>query len=269
MRKLLSTLLAFFALTASAAAMPVAMPVTFWSASAYHANIVTYTSGPATLTRSGALTGTVDTETFVFADYIVPSAHDVSFGVQLFTFYAGTTTRIAIGIDSTGHITAQGFGLTSGNKRLDLTSSTVLSAATPYAILLSIDLTNSSNRALYINDVLDTTTWTTYVNNTLSFGTIDTYVVGNITGGGANYTGDMADFYWVENNTFLDLSVTANRRLFFSATNKPANKGATGSVPTGTAPQTFFPNPAASYNTNASGNGNFISNGVFTNNGTT
>ena len=80
-------------------------------------------------------------------------------------------------------------------------------------------------------------------------------------GGAIPYTGYIADFYF---NTvdFLDFSAgsgvgTANRRKFISAGLAPVDLGATGSIPTGSAPTIFLHGPVASWNTNDGTGGGF------------
>src|SRR4029078_636750 len=57
--------------------------------------------------------------------------------------------------------------------------------------------------------------------------------------------------------TWMDLTSSANRRKFISATLKPVNLGSTDATPTGTAPLFYFGNPAASFATNL-GTGGYL-----------
>ena len=59
--------------------------------------------------------------------------------------------------------------------------------------------------------------------------------IGASAGGAALFDGALAEFYFAPNQ-FLDFSVEANRRKFITAEGTPANLGADGSLPTGTAP---------------------------------
>jgi hypothetical protein len=63
-----------------------------------------------------------------------------------------------------------------------------------------------------------------------------------------SYTGDMADFYF--DQTFIDLSVTANRRKFISASGQPVSLGANGELPTGAAPKIFLSGNRTAFQTN-------------------
>lgn len=85
---------------------------------------------------------------------------------------------------------------------------------------------------------------------------------------GSNVHG--SQFYLAESycaaGQILDLSVTANRRKFISATGKPVDLGADGSTPTGVKPTYFLHQPhgdsdPATFLLNAAGTGAFTNNG--------
>jgi len=79
--------------------------------------------------------------------------------------------------------------------------------------------------------------------------------------GALKSNGAISEFYFAPNQ-YLDLSVEANRRKFITADGKPADLGADGSTPTGTAPAIYLPNRAALIGTNAGTGGNFTVNGA-------
>jgi len=60
----------------------------------------------------------------------------------------------------------------------------------------------------------------------------------------------------------IDLSSTTNRRKFRDAAGKPVDLGTTGSLPTGSQPAIYLPNPYSSFNVNAGSGGNFAVTGV-------
>lgn len=82
-----------------------------------------------------------------------------------------------------------------------------------------------------------------------------------------SYTGYLADC-WVGAGQLLDLSVTANRRKFISASGKPVDLGADGSTPTGTAPAIFLSIPnggtPANFANNLGTGGSFAITGALT-----
>lgn len=65
---------------------------------------------------------------------------------------------------------------------------------------------------------------------------------------------------WIAPAQYLDFTVSGNRALFSSG-GKPVSLGATGNLPTGTAPLIYLPNPAATVNINAGTGGNFATTG--------
>ena len=71
---------------------------------------------------------------------------------------------------------------------------------------------------------------------------------------GGGQTMNLADFWFA--NTYIDLSVAANRRKFVSSKRLPVFLGANGEIPTGTSPWWYFGNPAASWATNLGTAGN-------------
>jgi hypothetical protein len=77
--------------------------------------------------------------------------------------------------------------------------------------------------------------------------------------GSAYYNGALAELYFAPGQS-LDLSMSANREKFNSG-NRPVFLGLDGSLPTGTAPAIYLPNPAATVNVNAGTGGNFTING--------
>ena len=62
--------------------------------------------------------------------------------------------------------------------------------------------------------------------------------------------------YWLSINQYVDFSVTANRRKFIDSSGDPVALGIDGSRPTGTAPEFYLDNPAASLLTNRGSAGN-------------
>ena len=72
---------------------------------------------------------------------------------------------------------------------------------------------------------------------------------------------------WID-NTYIDFSVEANRRKFYSSTGKPVDLGADGSTPTGSQPNTYLSvrpgDVAADFCTNRGTGGNFTQSGTLT-----
>lgn len=94
------------------------------------------------------------------------------------------------------------------------------------------------------------------------------FFIGSDSFEGDEFNGAMADL-WIAPNTFIDFSVTGNRRKFISAAGKPVNLGADGSIPTGTAPAIFQrrapADAAATFADNLGTGGDFTITGTLTN----
>jgi len=136
-------------------------------------------------------------------------------------------------------------------------TSTWTTAMTGWAhMVTSWDLGGAGAANLYVNDAAMTApTFSGGV--TINYLPTDTnFDFGARTGSVIPLQCDIADFYF---NTaeFVDLTVTANRRKFITAGLAPVDLGATGSIPTGTAPIIFFHGPVASWHTNDGTGGGF------------
>jgi len=112
---------------------------------------------------------------------------------------------------------------------------------------------------VYLNDVdiwSDATTNT--VNNQL-VGYERTNAEVQIGGGdliGAPLQGCMSQV-WFDSNTFLDITIEANRRKFINADGSPVALGPDGSVPTGTSPLIYLDNPVTTFHINRGTGGDF------------
>jgi probable HAF family extracellular repeat protein len=110
----------------------------------------------------------------------------------------------------------------------------------PVHVLVSFDLTNASQRLqVYINDVAWTPTIGPMDNQPLpTFGSLtNTFVqFGNAA---VPLSGFVADHWFGSTASFVDLTVTANRRKFINADLSPVDLGANGQNPFGTAPQIY------------------------------
>ena len=156
------------------------------------------------------------------------------------------------------------FGQDGSTTRLNASTATALSTGTWYAILVSFDLANSSNRSVYINDALDSTTWTTYGNFARDFTNTENTVGTNAEGLNThNFVGELSDV-WFDIGRYVDFSVSSNRRLFFNASNAIVDKGTDGSVPFSAAPIAFFSGATASWATNKGTGGGMTTTGTLT-----
>ena len=157
----------------------------------------------------------------------------------------------------------------SSTTRVNVTGSTVFTDSNWHHVAFSFNDSAAqvagSNPAIYVDDVAETLTVTTFSNGNIDFapagGPITVGVDNNFT---VPFAGYLADF-WL-NLSYVDLSVTANRRYFINASKLPVDLGLTGSRgPTGSAPLVYLYGAAAAWNTNKGTGGGFtLTNGPLT-----
>jgi hypothetical protein len=120
-------------------------------------------------------------------------------------------------------------------------------------ILISVDLSNSSKRHFYVDDVAEAVTWGTYTNDDIDWGGVDQINIGSNVSGALPWDGCMAELYL--NNTYLDLSVEANRRQFITASGTPAARDANGGWMGSGQPYIWMSGATGTWNTNKGTNG--------------
>ena len=195
------------------------------------------------------LTGIADSGMLTVALAIKP--HGAAGVDQHIMTAASTSNRFTLGLHRDGGNNFYVFGRNSGG-------TTVLSIATGplileewNAILLSFNLSSTSLRHGWVNDVGSLPTIITYtVGQTIDF-TVANLALGNqpLTDT-SPLNAEVADL-WVDYGRLVDFSVVANRRLFFAATTHClVDKGPTGALPFGVAPKLFFKGPASGFITN-------------------
>lgn len=113
-----------------------------------------------------------------------------------------------------------------GASRLDLRSTNTYTAgATWLWVAASWDVSDVTKRHLYVGDTADMTV-TTFTNTTLDY-TWPDWALGGFPGGTNKFNGCLAEEFFFP-GVYLDLSVQANRRLFYSAAGKPVDPNASG-----------------------------------------
>lgn len=119
---------------------------------------------------------------------------------------------------------------------------------------------------LYINNISDLTIVADVTGALSANNTLDSYV-GNDAGASLLNAG-LSELYFDSAN-FLDLSTLANRRKFYSATNRPVPLGSNGSFPTGSQPRLYLKGTGTGFNVNSGSIGNYITTGTLTTPATT
>jgi len=190
------------------------------------------------VTRGGALTGQAASKTGILSLWIEPDALNAQLAdsvdnddgwhpLQLSLNSAG---NIAFDLNYVGGVAVS----------WDQGSNALSAAGGWYHILIAWDTAaGTAGSQCYINDVAITLTSHTVANQNVAWDRGDNYSVGATTSGAVKFNGGKAEFYLAPGQ-LLDFAVENNRRKFRTADGKPANLGATGSNPTGTAPLAYL-----------------------------
>jgi len=212
------------------------------------------------LTRGAGLTGAADGKTFTLSFWIRLQALPGS-AAQIFcgaTTVGGATLRFRATLGSVGKVRIVAADA-AGATVLDIESGALTIGRWAH-ILCSVDLADTAKRWLYRDDLSDLATVTTYTNANIDL-TLADWAVGADPGGGNKLDADLADL-WFNPGTYLDLSVTGNRRLFIDAAGRPVDLGANGATPTGSAPEVFLAGALPGWIENKGTGGGFTEQGA-------
>jgi hypothetical protein len=205
------------------------------------------------LLKSGALSGVSNGKTFSFSVWVRP---DTLTGARtIFCFYNGTALRFEL------RFAATQFVITARNSAnttiLSAGTGTVFATATQYCIQGCIDLSNSSNRKIYVNGALDSTTWTTYTNADINFASSTNEAIGVSYANSSSdeYDGKIGELYWTTN--YIDFSQEANRLLFRDCFGNPTDLPSAITAATVPTPAVYMRFNPASFGTNSGTGGNF------------
>jgi hypothetical protein len=186
------------------------------------------------VTRGAALTGQAASKTGILSFWIEPDALNAQLADSLDSD-GGGWHPLQLFLNSAGNLSFTlnyvGGVAVSWNQ-----GSNALSAAGGwYHVLIAWDTAaGTAGSQCYINDTLVTLTTHTVNNQNVAWDGGDDYAVGATVSGVAKFNGGMAEFYLAPGQ-LLDFSVEANRRKFRTSAGKPADLGANGETPTGTA----------------------------------
>lgn len=221
-------------------------------AAAFPVNAVFFNGTTSFLTRDTGLTGAVDSKLWTGSFWI----HRVVTGTEQYIHHgdAGLSFRAIAQFNTTNN-----FRLIASNALdaviLEAVAGNMTDTKDWHHIIWAVDLANPANRFIYIDDVLQPTTWVTYTNDLMDF-TRTQDIVGARADGTLILNADIAEL-WIANGQYFDISVVANRRKFITARGCPVDLGVDGSKPTGTAPIMYFSGPTAAWHTNKGTGGGF------------
>jgi len=172
------------------------------------------------LYRNSDLSGNADGKTLTFSGW----AYNTGGNFWLYKTQPSqdTGTRFAA-IMSNGLFKVEGYN--SSNAKILDTGWRTVTLNNWYHFLISVDLSSTSNRYLYINDAQElgpSSSWTTYTNDSIDFTNSHHYVNAyrSSANNGVDAGGGLAQIYL--DYTYRDLSVVSNRRTFVTANTAPA-----------------------------------------------
>lgn len=132
-------------------------------------------------------------------------------------------------------------------------------------IMFSIDTSDTASMRRYVNGVEFTGSIfapNPFIDDVFDL-TSGEYAVGSNPTAISVLEGDIADF-WIDFDTFIDLSVQANREKFLNTSGNPVFLGNNGNIPTGSAPDIFLSGDTDNWHTNKASGGGFTENGALT-----
>lgn len=138
----------------------------------------------------------------------------------------------------------------AGTTILVIDSTNAITDTTWHHLLISLDLSDTSKRHMYIDDASETIVVTTYTNDTIDF-TNANYAIAAVAGSGSlPFNGCLTEI-WFDDGLYLDFSSAATRRKFIDQHGMPVYLGPTGATPTGAAPVIYIPNGNGAQNQGA------------------
>jgi len=198
------------------------------------------------LSRSSDLVGNTDSKTFTFSCWVYPTRLATEFILE-----SETLGKIQVYMDGSSNIRFYTQNTTSA---VALDVKTKLPINTWSNVILSVDLANTLNRYLCVNDIQVSPTWSKYVDSSIDF-TQSGYFVAGRSIASSLFKGRLSHLYL--DYTYRDLSIEANRRLFITEDGKPADGQAALS------PILYLPmKDAATAHSNEGSGGDFVQNGT-------
>ena len=179
--------------------------------------------------RGGDLTGAVDSKSGITSFWLKLSPG--SDGNSLYVLQ-GTADAFYVLRTNVNAMRFVAKNVATSNRVFLVSSAVAVEAGGWKHYLASWDVATGASH-LYVDDVSDLASETN-INDALNY-TTDEASIGATTIGTNKLDGVLSELYFAPGQ-YLDFSVEANRRKFITAEGTPANLGADGSLPTGTAP---------------------------------
>ena len=232
-------------------------PNEFWG------NKANFNGTNSSLRKTSALTGITDTKTVSCSFWVNPGA--ISGGESwLFMLNSGAGSQRGFQISFSNTIWRFFAYNSAGTQILGSTASTSYGAGEPYFVQISVDLSNSAKRRIYINGVLDSTSWSPYTNDTISYTTAnDIYIASD--NSSQFVPGALSELYVT--NEYIDFTLEANRLKFRDAFGNPVDltqQIEDGAIPN---PAIYMRFPPTAFGTNYGTGGDFSISGTLTDGG--
>ena len=196
------------------------------------------------LYRSSDLTGNSDGKTFTFSCWF----YGATGGTIYHSGGAGYTDGVSIGFEQSGELNIK-MDNPSGSTVFSVEHGGAIAMNTWNHLLISCNMSSTSNRHIYVNDVALGNNYLTYTNSDIDF-TSSTHSIVQLN----KLKGRLAHLFL--DYTYRNLSTTSNRRLFIDADGKPSS-----TIPS--SPILYLPmTDAATAGSNSGTGGDFTVNGV-------
>lgn len=231
----------------------------------YDAPAIDFPGSDDFLSRGAGLTGAADSKIFTLSFWFKTGT---ALAVQR-VLIGDSTSKFRANLDTRTGGSSEFFGLGANNSGgtqilgCNTSNGSVVASGSWQHVLISVDLSDTGKRHIYLDDVSDAA-WGTYTNDTIDF-TMANWRIGVSSDGTSNDLDAEIAELWFAIGTYIDFSVEANRRLFRTAAGKPVGLGNDGSRPTGSAPIIYLgagKNLAGGWITNAGSGGGFTQSGT-------
>ena len=222
----------------------------------YTAHAVRFDGTNDYLNRGANLTGLVDGKEGLFSGWLNFKGGDGSQQGVL----VNTPEQFQIARLSSNVLRVIGTG--GATTSLNISSNSTYTTASGWTHFLVAWRLTTPEAYLYVNDSNDEAAGSTELDGPIDYAGTD-WLVGSRPAGADKLNADISDLYW--DDSFMDITIEANRRKFIDASGKPVDLGSDGSNPTGSAPLICLNNATTTgWESNKGSGGGFTENGALT-----
>jgi hypothetical protein len=211
------------------------------------------------LTRGGILTGAVDGKIGLISFWYRDLG---AAGASRRVFHIAATTSVRFSVSRSAGNVLQLIGRLTTSDVLNATFGSPGADTNWHHVIISFNLANSSERAIYLDGVNASPTWNTYTDSLIDFNA-NVANVGNAVAGGEKWNGDLAELFFHTPATWFDITNASNLAKFISG-GAPVDLGSNGSTPLSLQPLVCLNGATASWHTNVGTAGGLTLNGALT-----